>query len=152
MTDTGAFSAVGHLTPEVVAALVDGELSRGAEQRAKVHLVHCQECRGEVRAQRQAAERLRDSDPLGDVHISGSLLARLTQIPAVCEESGQVAAEDAGNGSGPATSGDIFSDEVGPDGCRRPNTLSGRMAAAMRRAQRRGGATQPNSPRYRRGR
>ena len=139
MTDTGAFSAVGHLTPEVVAALVDGELSRGAEQRAKVHLVHCQECRNEVRVQRQAADRLRGSDPLDGVHISGTLLDRLTQIPVVCDESEQSAGVDA-------------TDEVGPDGCRRPDTFSGRMAAVMRRVQRRGGAAQPNSRGYRRGR
>lgn len=148
MTDTGAFSAVGHLTPEVVAALVDGELSRGAEQRAKVHLVHCQECRNEVRAQRQAADRLRGSDPLDGVHISGTLLDRLTQIPVVCDESEQSAGVDATAGSGDGN----VSGEVGPDGCRRPDTFSGRMAAAMRRVQRRGGAAQPNSRGYRRGR
>ncbi|MGO1948223.1 MAG: anti-sigma factor [Mycobacteriaceae bacterium] len=132
----GGFSDVGHLTPEVVAALVDGELGKGAEHRARIHLVHCEECRTEVRAQRQAAERLRGSDPLDGIHVSGSLLDRLTQIPTVCGDNAEQAEDEPG--------------DVGPDGRRRPATLSGRMAAAARRVQRMGSAAQSKSPRKRR--
>ena len=52
--------SVDHLSTEAIAALVDGELSRRAEHRAKIHLVHCESCRAEVRAQRSAAHRLRE--------------------------------------------------------------------------------------------
>lgn len=139
-----SFSGVGHLTPEVVAALVDGELGRGAEHRAKVHLVHCQECRNEVRAQRQAAERLRSSDHLDGVHISGNLMDRLTQIPTVVSEDDTCSGAAKGEPTG--------HDPVGPDGYRRPETFTGRMAAAARRVQRKSGSGQFKSLKRWRGR
>ena len=63
MTGPDGFSSVEHLSAAAVTALVDNELSARAEHRAKVHLVHCDECRDEVRRQRQAAEALRHADP-----------------------------------------------------------------------------------------
>ncbi|MDN5682717.1 MULTISPECIES: anti-sigma factor [Corynebacterium] len=126
MSEVGKLSDVGHLTPEVVAALVDGELSRGAEHRARIHLVHCEECRDEVRAQRQASDRLRGSIPMDQLHASGSLLSRLVRIPDDCAQGGG-APQDALTDS----------DAVGIDGCRRPDSITGRMAAAARKVQRR---------------
>ncbi len=122
MSEVGKLSDVGHLTPEVVAALVDGELTRGAEHRARIHLVHCEECRDEVREQRQASELLRGSIPMDQVHASGRLLSRLVQIPDACA-----------TGESP----DPQHDSVGIDGCRRPDSITGRMAAVARKVQRR---------------
>lgn len=112
---------VGHLSTEAVAALVDGELSSGATDRAKGHLVHCADCRAEVRAQRQAADRVRRSGGLDGVHVPGALLARLTGIPSSC---GDLTEDLPGTGT------------VGVDGCRRPETLGDRLSTAVRRALR----------------
>lgn len=138
MSEVGKLSDVGHLTPEVVAALVDGELSRGAEHRARIHLVHCVECRDEVRAQRQASDRLRGSIPMDQLHASGSLLSRLVRIPDDCAR-GAESPDDA-----PADR-----DAVGIDGCRRPDSITGRMAAAARKVQRRTTKGRVKSPRQR---
>uniref|UniRef100_UPI0021751E9C anti-sigma factor family protein n=1 Tax=Corynebacterium diphtheriae TaxID=1717 RepID=UPI0021751E9C len=46
------FASVEHLNPEAVAAFVDNELSPAAAHRAKIHLVHCPECREEIHRQR----------------------------------------------------------------------------------------------------
>lgn len=117
-------SDVGHLTTEAVAALVDGELSRGAEDRAKAHLVHCGECREEVRVQRQAAARMRSqAGTLSEVHAPGSLLERLTGIPSSC----------AGTGSGDGDGHSDGHDSVGVDGCRRPEKFGDRLSTSVRR-------------------
>lgn len=113
---------VGHLSTEAVAALVDGELGRGAEDRAKAHLVHCSECREEVRIQRQAAARVRQAGGLAEVRAPGSLLDRLTGIPASC--LGTDGGDLPGQGS------------VGVDGCRRPETLGDRLSTSVRRVLR----------------
>ncbi|WP_420098819.1 anti-sigma factor family protein [Corynebacterium sp.] len=140
MSEVGKLSGVGHLTPEVVAALVDGELSRGAEHRARIHLVHCEECRAEVRAQRQASDRLRGSIPMEQVHASGSLLSRLVRIP-----------DDCAGGDGQQEDPTGY-DDVGIDGCRRPDSITARMAAVARKMQRRapretGGSAESSRPR-----
>ncbi|WP_423201131.1 anti-sigma factor family protein, partial [Corynebacterium diphtheriae] len=49
------FASVEHLNPEAVAAFVDNELSPAAAHRAKIHLVHCPECREEIHRQRGGA-------------------------------------------------------------------------------------------------
>uniref|UniRef100_UPI0021753F9A anti-sigma factor family protein n=1 Tax=Corynebacterium diphtheriae TaxID=1717 RepID=UPI0021753F9A len=51
------FASVEHLNPEAVAAFVDNELSPAAAHRAKIHLVHCPECREEIHRQRGGAPR-----------------------------------------------------------------------------------------------
>lgn len=107
--------SVDHLSPEAVAALVDGELSTKAEHRAKVHLVHCNDCRDEVRRQREAAERLRDDCGL---KASGSLIERLTRIPAEMQPR-------------PAKTS-----RFGVDGCRRPETIIDGVDLMLRRFQR----------------
>lgn len=106
--------SVEHLSLDAIVSFVDGELPRRAEHRAKVHLVHCSACRELVRDQREAAERLRDQDL--DVHVSGSLLQRLVQIPAECGE------EDAAGRS-----------SMRVDGYRRPEKLSDQMDLMIRK-------------------
>lgn len=113
---------VGHLTTEAVAALVDGELTRGAEDRAKAHLVHCGECRDEVRTQRQARERLRQqAGTLEEVRAPGSLLERLTGIPMSCGGDNSELPECR---------------SLGMDGCRRPETLGDKLSTSVRRVLR----------------
>ncbi|CAB0880455.1 hypothetical protein FRC0393_01073 [Corynebacterium diphtheriae] len=53
------FASVEHLNPEAVAAFVDNELSPAAAHRAKIHLVHCPECREEIHRQRRAPPKRR---------------------------------------------------------------------------------------------
>jgi hypothetical protein len=72
------FGSTEHLSIEAVAAFVDGELRMTAHLRAAHHLSLCQECAGEVEAQRQARAALRDS---GSIAIPTSLLGMLSQIP-----------------------------------------------------------------------
>lgn len=79
------FASVDHLNPEVVAAFVDCELSPVAAHRAKIHLVHCAECRREVERQRLAADRLRKVRT-AQVHVSGDLLKKLQGIADSCPE------------------------------------------------------------------
>ncbi len=67
-----------HLAQEAIAALVDGELSGGAANRAARHLTGCTQCRLAVQAQREAKAALqRDAD----VAVPGDLLSRLNAIP-----------------------------------------------------------------------
>ncbi|HEY0400633.1 MAG TPA: zf-HC2 domain-containing protein, partial [Blastococcus sp.] len=67
-----------HLAQEAIAALVDGELSGGAANRAARHLTGCLQCRMAVAAQREAKEALHRS---ADVAVPGDLLSRLRAIP-----------------------------------------------------------------------
>ncbi|MGB3486121.1 MAG: anti-sigma E factor RseA [Mycobacterium sp.] len=72
------FGSTEHLSIEAIAAFVDGELRMNAHLRAAHHLSLCADCAGEVDAQRQAREALRDSCP---IHIPSGLLGALSQIP-----------------------------------------------------------------------
>lgn len=110
--------SVEHLSLDAIVSFVDGELPRRAEHRVKVHLVHCSSCRALVRDQREAAVRLRDQDV--DVHVSGTLLQRLVQIPIECHE------EESSGGSG----------SMRVDGCRRPEKLSDQVDLMIRKLQR----------------
>ena len=78
------FASVEHLSPEAVAAFVDGELTPAAAHRARVHMVHCVECRDEVDHQRRAAERLRTCSENDDIRVPSSLMERLTSIAQSC--------------------------------------------------------------------
>ena len=49
----------GHLGPEAVVAFVDDEMDTKAKHRARVHLVHCHECRDEIYTQRGTSEWVR---------------------------------------------------------------------------------------------
>lgn len=79
------FASVDHLAPEAVAAFVDGELGDTAMHRARVHLVHCSECRAEVQRQRLAAEALQGSNWTPDVRAPRDLLRKLHDIAQCCE-------------------------------------------------------------------
>jgi len=67
-----------HLLPDAVVALVDGELSLGAQDRAPSHIARCASCAAEVSAQRQAVRALRRA---GAPLMSAGFLASLQQIP-----------------------------------------------------------------------
>lgn len=110
---TGELS-VDHLSTEAIAALVDGELTRRAEHRAKIHLVHCEACRAEVRAQRSAAHRMREH--ASAVHTPGGLIEKLQRIPDECDEEEP-------------------SHRFSVDGCRRPETLVDRVDLLLRKLQ-----------------
>ena len=67
-----------HLMPDVVVALVDGELSLGAQDRAAAHLARCPGCAAEVAAQRQAVVAIKRA---GAPSMSAGFLASLRSIP-----------------------------------------------------------------------
>lgn len=75
-----------HLAGEAVAAFVDGELSSVAHARAVAHLDVCAECRGGVRAQKEAAALL-VAEPVPE--LPAALLARLREIPMTAELGGE---------------------------------------------------------------
>lgn len=81
----GDFDSIEHLSAEAIAGFVDSELPPVAMGRARVHLVHCPECRAEVQAQRRAAERLRQG-ATGDIAVPSSLLDKLNSIARSCPE------------------------------------------------------------------
>ncbi|MDU0478315.1 zf-HC2 domain-containing protein [Staphylococcus chromogenes] len=83
------FDSIEHLSAEAIAGYVDNELPPVAMSRARVHLVHCAECRAEVQAQRRAAERLRQSAE-EDITVPSSLLDRLNLIEKCCPEGPEV--------------------------------------------------------------
>ena len=78
------FSSIEHLSEEAVAAFVDGEMPPRAQRRVLRHLVHCEECRRDVKAPRDAAQRMREAanEP---VHMSTELLHKLAAIPTNCD-------------------------------------------------------------------
>ena len=84
---TNEFSSVEHLSAEAVAGYVDRELSPGAMRRATAHLMKCADCRAEVRAQRNAADRLRRSSVGSGVHIPPELMEKLTGLAATHTDS-----------------------------------------------------------------
>ncbi|WP_246846955.1 anti-sigma factor [Corynebacterium sp. sy039] len=77
--NTRVFASVDHLNPEAVAAFVDGELTPSAAHRARIHLVHCYECREEIKRQQKASERLRLANN-ENMCAPSELITRLCQI------------------------------------------------------------------------
>ncbi|WIM68573.1 zf-HC2 domain-containing protein [Corynebacterium breve] len=73
-------AAVEHLSPEAVAAFVDGELSERAAHRARVHVVHCKDCREEVHDQRRASEYVRGKNLEACVRAPRGLVDRLANL------------------------------------------------------------------------
>jgi anti-sigma factor RsiW len=67
-----------HLTLDAVVAYVDDELDPGPYGRATRHVAHCDECRAQVAAQRQARAALRTA---GGPRLPSSLLSALRSIP-----------------------------------------------------------------------
>lgn len=80
------FASVDHLSPEAVAAFVDEELTKGAMHRARVHMVHCEDCRAEVAQQRRASERLKEANTDEIPMIPSTLMDRLHSIAHTCPE------------------------------------------------------------------
>ncbi|WP_326568439.1 hypothetical protein VSH64_42875 [Amycolatopsis rhabdoformis] len=74
-----------HLLPDVVVALVDGELSLGAQDRASAHIARCPLCASEVAAQRQAVAAVKGA---GEPSMSAGFLASLRSIPDSTELPG----------------------------------------------------------------
>ncbi len=74
-----------HLLPDVIVALVDGELSLGAQDRAAAHLARCPGCAAEVAAQRQAVAAIKHA---GAPSMSAGFLASLRSIPEHTELPG----------------------------------------------------------------
>jgi anti-sigma factor RsiW len=67
-----------HLTLDAIVAYVDDELGPGPFSRATRHVAHCDECRAQVAAQRQARAALRTA---GGPRLPSSLLSALRSIP-----------------------------------------------------------------------
>src|SRR5215217_3567686 len=67
-----------HLLPDAIVALVDGELSAGAHDRALSHIAHCADCTADVAAQRQARTEVQFARAPG---MSAGFLASLRSIP-----------------------------------------------------------------------
>lgn len=84
----GYLTAVDHLGPEAVAAFVDGEMSPQATHRARVHIVHCAECREEVARQRAAADAIHEATDLNELKAPEGLMARLASIESTCSMDG----------------------------------------------------------------
>ncbi|WP_020662465.1 anti-sigma factor family protein [Amycolatopsis benzoatilytica] len=77
--------AESHLLPDAVVALVDGELTPVAHDRATAHLARCPGCAAEVSAQRQAVAAVKDA---GAPSMSAGFLASLRSIPEHIELPG----------------------------------------------------------------
>ncbi|MDY5784791.1 anti-sigma factor family protein [Corynebacterium sp.] len=93
--ESGHFRSTDHLSTEAVAAYVDGELSDTAAHRARVHVVACDECRREVVAQRQAADRLRSSRADSSLRAPGSLVERLNRVQDMCADNANASSTGA---------------------------------------------------------
>ncbi|WP_080795576.1 hypothetical protein [Corynebacterium pacaense] len=81
---TTDFASVEHLSSDAVAGFVDNELSRGAMHRARIHLVHCGECREEISRQRDTSEYLRAECLSEEVSAPKDLMAKLAGIANDC--------------------------------------------------------------------
>lgn len=114
--------SIDHLSPEAIAALVDGELSHKAQQRACIHLSGCDVCRREVCVQQEASQRFREN--VWDVCASGSLIERLKSIPETCPDDREVPELHKHYG-------------IATDGCRRPETITDAVDLLVRRISRR---------------
>ncbi|QKT06808.1 zf-HC2 domain-containing protein [Gordonia sp. X0973] len=84
------FASTEHLSPEAVAAFVDGELAGAAIGRAEAHLALCPSCAAAVEGQRAARAALRAQG--GAITAPLNLLGQLSQIPTREIDVNQVAA------------------------------------------------------------
>lgn len=106
---------IDHLGPEAIAALVDGELTPRAAERARIHLVNCEDCRREVLAQREVAQTMRSAMAQQEQEASvarhagqglpAALLSRLAAIPeSFGEDAGSQPSESGPRADGGASS------------------------------------------------
>jgi hypothetical protein len=84
------FASTEHLSPEAVAAYVDGELGGTAVSRADAHLNLCATCLGAVESQGAARAVLRESGSAITAPLD--LLGQLSRIPTREFDVNQVAA------------------------------------------------------------
>ncbi|ANE03701.1 hypothetical protein [Corynebacterium crudilactis] len=78
------FSSVDHLSVDAAAMFVDNELSRGAMHRARLHIIHCAECRDEINRQRETVNYLRKECTNKEVSAPMDLKARLASLATEC--------------------------------------------------------------------
>ncbi|AJE67106.1 hypothetical protein P9K31_08930 [Corynebacterium glutamicum] len=78
------FSSVDHLSADAAAMFVDNELSRGAMHRARLHIVHCAECREEINRQQETVDYLRSECKNEEVSAPMDLKARLASLATEC--------------------------------------------------------------------
>nr|WP_212763540.1 zf-HC2 domain-containing protein [Gordonia araii] len=84
------FASTEHLSPEAVAAYVDGELAGTAVARADAHLKLCAMCAAAVDSQTAARAALRESGSA--ITAPMDLLGQLSRIPTREFDVNQVAA------------------------------------------------------------
>lgn len=92
---------ISHPGPEAVAAFVDGEMDAKSAHRFRKHLVHCQECREEIRQHRGASHWIRAHNVEEALRAPRHLLERLANIAQT--EPGTPAAGQSTTGDGLGT-------------------------------------------------
>ncbi|ALC05522.1 hypothetical protein CDES_05425 [Corynebacterium deserti GIMN1.010] len=83
-TKAKEFASVDHLSADAAAMFVDNELSKGAMHRARLHVIHCSECRDEVNRQRDTVNFLRKECRNEEVSAPMDLKARLASLATEC--------------------------------------------------------------------
>lgn len=81
---TQDFASVDHLSSDAAAMFIDNELSRGAMHRARLHLVHCSECRQEITRQRDTVDFVRAECTNDKVTAPSDLKAKLMSLANEC--------------------------------------------------------------------
>lgn len=81
---TRDFASVDHLSSDAAAMFVDNELSKGAMHRARLHLVHCAECREEINNQRHTVDFVRTECKSDSVTAPTDLKAKLMSLANEC--------------------------------------------------------------------
>lgn len=81
---TRQFASVDHLSSDAAAMFVDNELSKGAMHRARLHLVHCAECRDEINNQRHTVDFVRSECKSDNVTAPTDLKAKLMSLANEC--------------------------------------------------------------------
>lgn len=76
----GLFNEVDHLNPEAIVAFVDGEMDANSAHRARVHFVHCQECRAEAQRVRNASDWVRGRSSEERLSAPADLISKLSTI------------------------------------------------------------------------
>lgn len=83
-TKAQEFASVDHLSSDAVAMFVDNELTTGAMHRARLHLVHCAECRDEITQQRDTVDYLRSECKNEQVTAPTDLKDKLMSLANEC--------------------------------------------------------------------
>jgi hypothetical protein len=100
-----------HLLPDAIVALVDGELSAGAQGRAMTHIAGCADCAADVAAQREARCQIQFAKAPG---MSAGFLASLRSIPHSADLAGSPGASSSEKAdlSGKAAPGSFLPDNL----------------------------------------